>query len=147
LPPGQRAKVRDQAAKAVGVSGRTADKLTTVVKAARKDPDAYGLVMADMDRTGKVDRAYRTVAGNGKAADKTPARASSSSSITHPPAIPYSVPKPVIKKLRMVLAAVTAIARQPATRGAVANFFSEVARWINAGAPRPRRRRPKEARP
>ncbi|MGA2514813.1 MAG: MT-A70 family methyltransferase, partial [Candidatus Limnocylindrales bacterium] len=51
-------KVRDKVAAAVGMSGRTYDKAREVVEAAEADP-AYGDLVAQMDRTGRVDPAFR----------------------------------------------------------------------------------------
>jgi ParB family chromosome partitioning protein len=64
LPPpsGGRGKTRDRVAEAVGMSGRTYEKARKVVEAAEADPAILPLV-EDMDRTGKVDPAYKKVAG------------------------------------------------------------------------------------
>ena len=50
----------DKAAAIVGVSGRTLEKAEAVVVAAEADP-AFAPVVAEMDRTGRVDPAYRQV--------------------------------------------------------------------------------------
>jgi N6-adenosine-specific RNA methylase IME4 len=64
LPPlgaGERGKTRDQVGRAVGVSGRSYEKARALVAAARADPGKYGRLLADMDRTGRVDGVYRRV--------------------------------------------------------------------------------------
>jgi N6-adenosine-specific RNA methylase IME4 len=57
LPQPER-KTRDSVAAAVGMSGRTFEKAVAVVAAADADPEMGDLV-EQMDRTGKVDAAYR----------------------------------------------------------------------------------------
>ena len=52
------ARTRDRLAAYVGTSGRTLDKIHEIVQAADADPE-LGSLVADMDRTGKVDAAYR----------------------------------------------------------------------------------------
>ena len=56
--PGQ---TRDKVAEFTGVSGRTLDKATAVVEAAEADPEKFGHLVEQMDRTGKVTGAYRKV--------------------------------------------------------------------------------------
>ena len=51
----------DKVAEFTGVSGRTLDKATAVVKAAEADPKKFGHLVEEMDRTGKVTGAYRKV--------------------------------------------------------------------------------------
>src|SRR5262249_55670909 len=60
LPPTDSGKTRDKAAETVGMSGRTYEKAKAVVEAAEKDPTLKPVV-EEMDRTGKVDPAYRKV--------------------------------------------------------------------------------------
>jgi len=43
------------------MSGRTYEKAKAVVEAAEADPDTFGPVVQEMDETGKVDPAFRTV--------------------------------------------------------------------------------------
>jgi hypothetical protein len=59
LPPAQRAKTRDHLGQTVGMSGRSLEKATAVVNAAQQDPEKFVPVVEEMDRTGKVDAAYR----------------------------------------------------------------------------------------
>jgi hypothetical protein len=54
-------KTRDKVAEAVGMSGRTYEKAKKVVEAAEKEPEKFAPIKAEMDRTGKVDRAYQKV--------------------------------------------------------------------------------------
>jgi N6-adenosine-specific RNA methylase IME4 len=58
LPPGT-GKTRDKLARLVGMSGRTLEKATGVVNAAREDPEKYGHLVKQMDAKGKVDGAFR----------------------------------------------------------------------------------------
>lgn len=51
-------KTRDKVAAFAGVSGRTVDKIKAVVDAARADPERFGCLVTEMDRTGKVHRVY-----------------------------------------------------------------------------------------
>ena len=50
---------RDKVASYVGVSSRTLEKAEAVVAAAEREPDRYVRLVEQMDRTGKVDGAYR----------------------------------------------------------------------------------------
>jgi ParB-like chromosome segregation protein Spo0J len=47
-------KVTDKIGAYVGVSGRTVEKIAAVMDAARAEPEKYGKLAADMDRTGNV---------------------------------------------------------------------------------------------
>jgi len=60
LPQFPERKTRDVVAAAVGMSGRTLDKAGAVVEAAEADPELGDLVEV-MDRTGKVDAAFRAL--------------------------------------------------------------------------------------
>jgi hypothetical protein len=42
-----------------GVSGRTVDKIAAVVAAAEAEPERFGKLAADMDRTGRVNGVYK----------------------------------------------------------------------------------------
>jgi len=57
-PGNDKGKTRDKIAKFAGVSGRTLDKIKAVVDAAEKDPERFGRLLVEMDRSGKVDRSY-----------------------------------------------------------------------------------------
>lgn len=59
--PSVKAQSRDKVGRSVGLSGRTYEKAKAVIEAAESDPKAFGEVAAEMDRTGKVDKAYREV--------------------------------------------------------------------------------------
>jgi hypothetical protein len=52
-------KSRDEVAKAVGVSGRTLEKMQAITDAAESDPERYGGLIAQMDKSGKADGAYK----------------------------------------------------------------------------------------
>jgi N6-adenosine-specific RNA methylase IME4 len=54
-------KTRDRVAARVGMSGRTYEKAKEVVEAAEADPAAFGDLKSEMDRTRRVDPAYRTL--------------------------------------------------------------------------------------
>lgn len=58
---GERARTQDKIAAAVGVSAPTLTKIEKVVEAAEAEPEKYGPVAEEMDRTGKVDAAYKVV--------------------------------------------------------------------------------------
>src|SRR6516165_622833 len=57
-PSGVKGKSRDHMARLVGISGRTLDKIKAVIDAAESDPERFGRLLVEMDRSGKVDRAY-----------------------------------------------------------------------------------------
>ncbi len=65
FPPVNEAKgkTRDKVAEAVGMSGRTYEKAKRVVEAAEEDPERHAETVQEMDRTGKVDAAYKKVKG------------------------------------------------------------------------------------
>ena len=52
---------RDRVAGFVGVSAKTLEKAAAVVEAAEADPAVFNHVLEEMDRTGKVDRAFKQV--------------------------------------------------------------------------------------
>lgn len=54
-------RTRSKVGEAIGMSGRTYQKAKTVTKAAEDDPELFGAIAEEMDRTGKVSRAYRKV--------------------------------------------------------------------------------------
>lgn len=56
-------KTRDKVADAVGMSGRTYEKAKKVVDAAEEEPEQFGPVKDEMDKTGKVDPAFQKVKG------------------------------------------------------------------------------------
>lgn len=76
-------QVRDQVGAAVGVSGRTYQKAKAVVQAAQEDPEKYGKLAENMDKSGKVDRAYKAV----KQLQKAEQRAEQAAQITVDPAL------------------------------------------------------------
>jgi ParB family chromosome partitioning protein len=67
-------ETREKVAGAVGMKRSTYEKAKAVVQAAKDDPERFGSVVADMDATGKVDRAYSKVRQAAKA-DKEKANA------------------------------------------------------------------------
>jgi N6-adenosine-specific RNA methylase IME4 len=56
---GPKGSVGDQVAKMVGRDRRTVEKAEKVVEAAERDPDRFGKLKDDMDRTGRVDGPYK----------------------------------------------------------------------------------------
>ena len=54
-------KTRDKIAAPLGVSGRTLEKARAVVQAAEREPDRFGHLVEEMDRTGKVNAAHRVL--------------------------------------------------------------------------------------
>jgi hypothetical protein len=65
-----RGKTMDRVGAAVGMSGKTFEKAKAVVEAAEENPDAFAPVVAEMDRTGKVDPAYKKVVWSSPAIDR-----------------------------------------------------------------------------
>lgn len=59
LPERQTGDARDKVAAQIGISGRTFEKARAVVEAANAEPERFGELLADMDRSGRVDRAYQ----------------------------------------------------------------------------------------
>ena len=59
--PQLKGKTRDKVAAAVGMKARTYEKAKAVVEAAKQDPKRFGPLVKEMDKTGKVDRAYSKV--------------------------------------------------------------------------------------
>jgi hypothetical protein len=53
-------RARDQVA-AAGMSARTLEKARAVLAAEKKDPAVFGAIAAEMDKTGNVSRAYRSL--------------------------------------------------------------------------------------
>ena len=56
---GKSGQVRDAVGAAVGMSGKTYEKAKVVKEAAKKEPEKYGKLLEDMDRTGKVDGVFK----------------------------------------------------------------------------------------
>ena len=52
-------KTRDKIGAALGISGRTVDKIAAVVAAAKAEPGKYGKLAVDMDRTGLVNGPFK----------------------------------------------------------------------------------------
>jgi N6-adenosine-specific RNA methylase IME4 len=52
---------RDKIAARLGISGRTYEKARAVVEAADQNPEKFAAVKAQMDATGKVDRAFKQI--------------------------------------------------------------------------------------
>jgi N6-adenosine-specific RNA methylase IME4 len=52
-------ETRDRLGASVGVSGRTLEKMITIVEAAERHPRKFGHLKEEMDRTGKASRPYR----------------------------------------------------------------------------------------
>jgi hypothetical protein len=59
FPVGQTGKTRDKVGAFAGVSGRTVEKIAKVVEAAERQPEKFGNLVAEMDRTGKGQWGYR----------------------------------------------------------------------------------------
>jgi len=57
--PGAKGEAADKAAKATGMARRTLEKAEAVVSAAEAEPAKFGKLLADMDRTGRVDAPFR----------------------------------------------------------------------------------------
>jgi N6-adenosine-specific RNA methylase IME4 len=52
-------RARDKIGAFAGVSGRTVEKIAKVVEAAEAEPEKYGGLLEDMDRTGRVDGPFK----------------------------------------------------------------------------------------
>ena len=59
LPERQIGDTRDRVAAQLGISGKTYERAKSVVDAAEAEPEKYSPLVADMDRTGRVDGVYR----------------------------------------------------------------------------------------
>ncbi len=57
--PLQKGKTRDKVASFTGMGARTLDKAEAIVEAAEREPERFGKLAADMDRTGRVDGPYK----------------------------------------------------------------------------------------
>jgi N6-adenosine-specific RNA methylase IME4 len=55
-------RTRDRVAAGIGMKPRTYEKAKAVYKAAQCEPERYGKILERMERSGKVDRAYKDVA-------------------------------------------------------------------------------------
>jgi ParB/RepB/Spo0J family partition protein len=58
---GSTGKSRDKIAAPLGKSGRTLEKARAVVEAAEREPNKFGHLVSEMDRTGKVNAAHRAL--------------------------------------------------------------------------------------
>jgi N6-adenosine-specific RNA methylase IME4 len=59
LPEASKGNATDKAAKAAGMARRTLEKAEAVVDAAEAEPEKFGKLLADMDRCGRANGAYR----------------------------------------------------------------------------------------
>jgi N6-adenosine-specific RNA methylase IME4/ribosomal protein S14 len=59
LPTGSPGRAADKAAAATGMARRTLDKAQAIVDAAEAEPERFGKLKEDMDRTGRVSGVYR----------------------------------------------------------------------------------------
>jgi N6-adenosine-specific RNA methylase IME4 len=57
--PSGAGRARDKVAASLGVSGKTYEKAKAIVKAAGAEPEKYGPLLDDMDRSGHIENAYR----------------------------------------------------------------------------------------
>ena len=57
--PSEAGRTRDKIGAFAGISGRTVEKISKVVAAAEAEPEKYGKLQADMDRTGRVHGPYQ----------------------------------------------------------------------------------------
>jgi hypothetical protein len=67
LPEASKGDTRDKVAEAVGMGGRTYEKAKEVVEAAAAEPEKFGDLAQEMDRTGKVDPAHKKLKERGGA--------------------------------------------------------------------------------
>jgi ParB/RepB/Spo0J family partition protein len=66
---GEAGKVRDRLAAGLGISGRTLEKAVAVVEAAEAEPEKFGRLVEEMDRTGKVNGVHKRKVTIEKAAE------------------------------------------------------------------------------
>jgi N6-adenosine-specific RNA methylase IME4/ribosomal protein S14 len=59
LPEASKGNAADKVAQATGMARRTLEKAEAVVDAAAAEPEKYGKLLADMDRTGRANGVYR----------------------------------------------------------------------------------------
>jgi N6-adenosine-specific RNA methylase IME4 len=59
LPEASKGNAADKAAKAMGMARRTLEKAEAVVDAAEAEPEKFGKLLADMDRTGRAHGPYK----------------------------------------------------------------------------------------
>jgi hypothetical protein len=55
----QPSRTTDKIGTFAGVSGRTVEKIKDVVEAAEAEPERFGKLVEEMDRTGKIDRVHK----------------------------------------------------------------------------------------
>lgn len=68
LPEGSTGRARDKSSRGTGYAARTLDKAAEIVEAAEAEPEKYARLVADMDRTGRVDGPFKRLAA-ARAAD------------------------------------------------------------------------------
>lgn len=59
LPTSSKGRAADKAAKATGIAWRTLEKAEAIVDAATAEPEKFGKLLEDMDRTGRANGVYR----------------------------------------------------------------------------------------
>ena len=59
LPASSTGRAADKAAKATGMARRTLEKAEAIVDAAEAEPEKFGKLLADMDRTGRVNGVFK----------------------------------------------------------------------------------------
>ena len=59
LPEASKGNAADKAAKATGMARRTLEKAAAIVDAAEAEPDKFGKLLVDMDRTGRVNGVFK----------------------------------------------------------------------------------------
>jgi hypothetical protein len=59
LPQASTGRAADKAARATGMARRTLEKAEAIVDAAQAEPEKFGKLLADMDRTGRANGVYR----------------------------------------------------------------------------------------
>jgi N6-adenosine-specific RNA methylase IME4/ParB-like chromosome segregation protein Spo0J len=61
LPEASKGNASDKAAKAAGIARRTLEKAQAIVDAAEADPEKFGKLKEEMDRTGRVDGCFKVL--------------------------------------------------------------------------------------
>jgi ParB-like chromosome segregation protein Spo0J len=90
-------KTRDKIGAFAGVSGRTVEKIAAVVDAAETEPEKFGHLVEEMDKTGKVDRAHKQLHKKGEGQRRTPRQSKPASGTELTPPVVTDAPGDVAR--------------------------------------------------
>jgi ParB family chromosome partitioning protein len=128
FPNGDFGPTAEKVGEAIDMSGRTYLKAKAVVEAAEQDPDTFGPVLAEMDRTGKVDPAYQKVKQPGPEAEEEESEGSDMGSSNGPTDAPRH--KPRGKGVDLAHEAINCLRRIPKNDRLRDRGFQIVTDWI-----------------